>query len=206
MLNFLDVVILDAFTTTRLTPLFIPKLWPEPQCSMMRRKTKKTRGGSELSPFLNLTPCEWNPIFATRRENIKYATENKPYIEDRVEDDNVVRCFMKSSIESDACLPRADKVEDYCFGATLEALQAEKGKVGEPVAWLDERSSAGGGRAGTTIPRAIDSTPPLSGVKETGKLPRILKPPPPDFPTSHLQAKGQRVNTDVLNFTLALPH
>jgi hypothetical protein len=113
---------------------------------MLPRKRKQTGAlrGSELSPFLNLTPYEWNPIFATRRQNINYANENKPYIQDPVADENVVRCFMKSSIESDACLPRADKVEDYCFGATLEALQAEKGDVGEPIAWLDERSSAGG--------------------------------------------------------------
>lgn len=51
---------------------------------------------------------------------------------------------MKDGDESDACLPRADKVEKYCFGASLEALQAEKGDVGGPIAWLDERSCAGG--------------------------------------------------------------
>jgi hypothetical protein len=74
---------------------------------------------------------------------MKYATENEPYIEGREGDENVVRCFMTSSIESDACLPRADKVE-FCCGATLEALKAEKGEFGEPIAWLDERSSVGG--------------------------------------------------------------
>ncbi|KAE9375126.1 hypothetical protein N431DRAFT_402425 [Stipitochalara longipes BDJ] len=51
---------------------------------------------------------------------------------------------MKGKDESDACLPRADKVEEYCFGATLKALQTEKGEVGGPIAWLDERSSAEG--------------------------------------------------------------
>ena len=81
----------------------------------MPQKRKHIGGRSELSPFLNLTPCEWNPIFATRRQNIKYAIENKPYIEGLAADESVVRYFMKSLIESDACLPRADKVEDYRF-------------------------------------------------------------------------------------------
>jgi hypothetical protein len=60
-------------------------------------------------------------------------------------EDSVIRCFMKSPDESDACLHRVDKVEDFCFGATLEALQAEKGEASKRlVAWLDERSSAVG--------------------------------------------------------------
>jgi hypothetical protein len=112
--------------------------------SMMPRRRKQNGGGSGPSPFLNLTPCEWNPIFATRREDVKYDVENEPLIESRDAEDGVVRCFMKSYDESDACLPRADKVEEFCFGATLAALQVEKGEVGEPIAWLDERSSAGG--------------------------------------------------------------
>jgi hypothetical protein len=52
---------------------------------------------------------------------------------------------MKSDDESDACLPRADKVEEFCFGATLEDLQAEKGEASKRlIAWLDERMSAMG--------------------------------------------------------------
>ncbi|KAN0112261.1 hypothetical protein V8E51_005212 [Hyaloscypha variabilis] len=51
---------------------------------------------------------------------------------------------MKGKDESDACLPRADKVEEYCFGATLKELQEGKRDVGGPIAWLDERSSAEG--------------------------------------------------------------
>jgi hypothetical protein len=62
----------------------------------------------------------------------------------REPEDGVVRRFMKNFDESDTCLFRADKVEQFCFGATLEALQAEKGEISEPIAWLDERSSAGG--------------------------------------------------------------
>jgi hypothetical protein len=107
----------------------------------MLRNRKPTGTGSKPSPFLNLTPREWNPIFTTRRKDILYADENKPWIEGLDLEDGVVRCFMKSYDESDACLPRVDKVEQYCFGATLEALKAEKGEIGEPIAWLDERRS-----------------------------------------------------------------
>jgi hypothetical protein len=114
----------------------------------MMRERKSAGAVSDHSPFRNLTPLEWNPIFATRREDVTYALENKPLIEGRdleESEDGVVRFFMKSKDESDACLPRAEKVEEYCFGATtLEALQAEKGEVGGPNSWLDERSSAGG--------------------------------------------------------------
>jgi len=112
--------------------------------SMIPRQGKPTGRGLEPSPFLNLRPPEWNPIFATRRENIQYAVENEPLIESRGLEDDVVRGFMKGVDESDACLPRADKVEQYCFGASLGMLQAEKGDVGGPIALLDERSSAGG--------------------------------------------------------------
>lgn len=84
-------------------------------------------------------------MFATRRTNIQYGVENETCIETRgLPKDDIVRGFMKDGDESDACLPRADKVEQYCFGASLEALQAEKADVGGPVAWLDERSCAGG--------------------------------------------------------------
>ena len=126
-------------------------------------KVKEDGGGSESvqasSPFLNLIPYEWNPKFATRRE-LDYSIENKPYIEARAElgvednvetraepgeEEGVVRAFMRGPDESDVCLPQADKVEAFCFGASLESLRAEKGKVSEPlVAWVDERSFAGG--------------------------------------------------------------
>jgi hypothetical protein len=57
-----------------------------------------------------------------------------------VEGESVVRAFMRGSDESDVCLPQADKVEAFCFGANLESPRAEKGKVSEAlIAWLDER-------------------------------------------------------------------
>ena len=112
-----------------------------------------------------LIHSEWNAEFASRRD-LNYSIENKPHIEARAEigaEDNVetraepgegesvVRAFMRGPDESDICLPRADKVEAFCFGANLESLRAEKGKVSEPlIAWLDERSVAGGeGRSRT---------------------------------------------------------
>jgi hypothetical protein len=126
-------------------------------------KDKEDGGESEsaqaASPFLNPMPCEWNPKFMTRRD-LDYSTENKPYIEARAElgvednvetraelgeEESVVRTFMRGPDESDVCLPQADKVEAFCFGANLESLKVEAGKVSEtPVAWLDERSFATG--------------------------------------------------------------
>ena len=109
------------------------------------------------SPFLTLVTCEWNPKFATRREEIDCEIENKPYIEVRAElgleenvetcaepseNESLVRAFMRGRHESDV---RADRVEAFCFGADLELLQAEEGKGSETVvAWLDERSFEAG--------------------------------------------------------------
>jgi hypothetical protein len=97
------------------------------------------------NPFLNLTAREWDPILATRRDNLDYASENMPLIEGLDLDlkDGSIECFMKSSNESDTCFARVEKVREYCFSASLEALTAGKGNIGGPVAWLDERSSAG---------------------------------------------------------------
>ncbi|KAF4629532.1 hypothetical protein G7Y89_g8613 [Cudoniella acicularis] len=136
---------------------------------MYLTRTKDGRGGSESvysrRPFLNLITCEWNPQFATRGQ-INYDTENKPWIESRAElgaeddgethaepgeNENDIRAFMHGPDESDVCLPRVDRMGAFCFGASLESLQAEKleGKVRDPyVAWLDERSFATGEKKG----------------------------------------------------------
>jgi hypothetical protein len=150
--------------------------------------------------MMNLTPfCEWNREFATRRD-LNYGIENKPYIEARaelgVEDESVVRAFMRGPDESGVCLPQANKVEAFCFGANLEFLREEKGKVSEPlITWLDERSFAGEegcSRAyrGPLAARDLD--------RELKKPVRclILTPTPPPF------SKGHRSSCD---FTLALP-
>jgi len=126
----------------------------------MMRKRNPGRAGPGHSPFQNLAPAEWNSIFEARRDDVDYAIENKPLIAERDLEDGVVRCFMKSKEESDACLPRPEKVEAYCRGATLDALQEEKVDVGGPNAWLDERSSAGGkeqarGYRGLLTPRSL---------------------------------------------------
>jgi len=68
---------------------------------------------------------------------------------------------MQNPDESDACLPQADKVEAYCFGASLERLRAEEGKASQlPVAYLDERSSVGGGAPGRSRPYRMPLTSP----------------------------------------------
>ena len=116
-----------------------------------RRKERiRDDGGSGSaqapSPSLNLIRCEWNPDFATRRD-LDRSVENNPYIETIAGlgvEENVVRIFMGGSNDA-VCLPQADKVEAYCFGANLESLQAEVGEVSEPlVALVDERSYAEG--------------------------------------------------------------
>jgi hypothetical protein len=112
----------------------------------VHRGPKQKRSIQASNPFLNLISCEWNPEFATRRD-LDYSAENEPYIEWRAQfgEENVIRAFMLGPDESDVCLPQADKVEAFCFGANLESLRAGKEKVSEPlVAWLDERSFAGG--------------------------------------------------------------
>jgi hypothetical protein len=162
-------------------------------------KVKEDGGESEsaqaASPFLNLMPYKWNPEFATRRD-LNYSIENKPYIEARAElgaednvetraepgeEESIVRAFMRGPDESDACLPQADKVEAFCFGANLETLRAEREKVSEPlVAWLDERRFA----AGKGLPRTYRG--PLTArdlYKELKKPVRYLSDPGgPHFP------------------------
>jgi len=113
------------------------------------------------SSFLTLIPSEWDPIFETLRQNLDYRTENTPLIETRGVDENVVRTFMHDLEESDACLPQADKVEAYCFGANLELLRAEEGKASQiPVAYLDERSLVEGGGPGRSRPYRLPLTSP----------------------------------------------
>jgi hypothetical protein len=94
---------------------------------------KQASGRPDPSLFQKLSTLEWNPIFATCREDVQYSAENEPLIESRDLGEGVVRCFMKGKDESDACLPRADKVEEYCFGATLKELQEGKRDIGGPV-------------------------------------------------------------------------
>lgn len=110
--------------------------------SMLPQRYRPTVQGQISSPFLNLTKlCEWNSTFGTRREDVSYK-ENEALVDRFPDDESMIRLFMKSYDESDACPPRADKVENFCFGATLEALQEQVG--GLEAALLDDRGSAGG--------------------------------------------------------------
>ena len=113
------------------------------------------------SPFLTLIPGQWNPIFETLRQDLDYRTENTPLIETRGVDESVAHTFMHDFDESDVCLPQADKVEAYCFGANLERLRAEEGKASQlPVAYLDERSFVEGGGPGRSRPYRMPLTSP----------------------------------------------
>lgn len=88
----------------------------------------------------SLTSCGWDEVFATRRPDLDYNLENKPYIGVRELDENVVRTFMQHPDESNVCSPQVDLVEAYCIGASLEALEADAGEASEPlVGFLDER-------------------------------------------------------------------
>ena len=175
----------------------------------MFRQKKQNGGGSEPSHFLNLTPCEWNPIFATRRQDVNYAIENEPFIEGREVEDSIVRCFMKSYDESDACLPRADSVEEFCFGASLGALQAKKGEASERfVAWLDERSSAAGKEEARAYRGPLSAQRLCQELKRPVRMAEFELPPlssnlpPPHSPTSRsLQVKGQRIKANVELYT-----
>jgi hypothetical protein len=144
----------------------------------------------------NLTPFEWNPEFATRRD-LDYSIENKPYIEARaelgVEDESVVRAFMRGPDGSDDCLHQVDMIEAFCFGANLESLRAEKRKVSElPNTWLDERSFAGGGGRSRTY----------RGPLTARDLYKELKKPVRCLPLTPISKGSFEAYCD---FTLALP-
>lgn len=95
----------------------------------------------------------WDRRFEERRYVIDYSIENRPFVDiiadlkdaepaARASDlagDSFVRVFMKSERESDACLPRADRVETVCFGADVRQLVEGKGSL-ETIALLDEGS------------------------------------------------------------------
>ena len=101
----------------------------------------------------------WDPVFETRRD-IDLLGETTPLIDilavlkeaDLAETatdlagESFVRVFMKGSLDSDACLPRADRVEALCFGASVRLLLEEKGLGNRKlVALVDERSFSDGG-------------------------------------------------------------
>jgi hypothetical protein len=109
------------------------------------------------------SPRGWGSDFATRRD-LDYETENTPYVElfaklgpenpsDPGDDEGVVRTFMEGPDESGVCTPRADKLEAFCAGKSLQSLRTEKWKGNKPlpqVALLHERSFKDGtGRSRT---------------------------------------------------------
>ncbi|KAH9210687.1 hypothetical protein DL95DRAFT_465582 [Leptodontidium sp. 2 PMI_412] len=120
---------------------------------MQLANNRGPKSTQSTSLFLNLTPSEWNPKFATRQPDLDYRMENKTYIETGGVDEDVVRTFMQDPDESDVCSPQADLVEAYCVGASLEALEAEEGEASELlVAYLDDREFIDGGGPGRQRP------------------------------------------------------
>lgn len=137
-----------------LTPLSFPGFCQyslPPTClelhpiTMHRANSQGYRFVQPTTASLTLIPDEWNPIFETDRQDLEYLTENKPLIEGREIDESIVRTFMQGPDDSDICHPQADKVEAYCFGASLDCLRKGGESTLRPNAYLDERSFLGGG-------------------------------------------------------------
>ena len=166
----------------------------------MANSRGEPRPAQRTNSLLNLTPCEWNREFATRRPDLDYSRENIPYITTRGLDENVVRTFMQDPDESDVCSPQTDMVEAYCVGASLEALRADKGEASEPlVAYLDEREFEEGGGPGRQRPYREPFT--------ARNLYRELKKPVSFLSLSHICnfAFEKTVKAHAWDFTLALP-
>ncbi|KIY01980.1 uncharacterized protein Z520_02118 [Fonsecaea multimorphosa CBS 102226] len=124
-----------------------------------RRKAKQRRvsGGRDEDPAqplhyaLPTPPLENFPIIFQQRRNIQLGVENKSHVTGRAESgeddiDDVVRIFMREPEESEGCLPRADKVEEFCFGMSTDALRkAHCNPDGtlRRIAWLDDRNLDG---------------------------------------------------------------
>ncbi|OQV04501.1 hypothetical protein CLAIMM_09370 [Cladophialophora immunda] len=126
---------------------------------MGKRKPKHRRvsGGrdeSQAQPLRYALPAQalknWPKIFRQRR-NIQLGVENKSHVTGRAESgeddiDKVVRIFMREPEESPGCLPRADRVEEFCFGmstASLFEAQFNPDGTRRLIAWLDDRNLEG---------------------------------------------------------------
>ncbi|EXJ68617.1 uncharacterized protein A1O5_08411 [Cladophialophora psammophila CBS 110553] len=92
----------------------------------------------------------WPEIFRKRR-NIYLRVENKSHVEGRAESgeleiNDVIRIFMREPEESLGFLPRADRVEEFCFGMSIDSLRKAKYKQDGSlrlIAWLDDRNLQG---------------------------------------------------------------
>ncbi|OAP65069.1 hypothetical protein AYL99_01041 [Fonsecaea erecta] len=126
---------------------------------MGKRKTKQRRvshgrdenQAEQAEPLRDAPPApaleNWPTIFQQRR-NIQLGVENKSHVAVRAElgedeTDDMVRIFMREPEESEGCLPRADRVEEFCFGMNTDRLQkAHPNPDGtlRRIAWLDDRN------------------------------------------------------------------
>lgn len=109
----------------------------------------------------------WDTVFQERRE-VDLTIEDTPCINvlARLEKgepgtatndvglDNPIRQFMKSPDESDACMPRADRVEAVCAGADIRQLMDAAGPGNQnTVALIDERTFTEGDESVSRTPR-----------------------------------------------------
>ena len=121
---------------------------PRPFAAAMNRANNQGRGqsfraGGRGRSLPVLAIAEWDPIFETHRDDVNYNIENTPYVETRKEGESFIRTFMQDPDESDVCLPRADKIEAYCSGTSLECLISDDGEMSKdsqiPIVLLDDR-------------------------------------------------------------------
>ena len=123
---------------------------------MSETRTGRRSGQESVPPSVesHQGSAGWNPIFLTHRK-LDFSGETKPLIDilcalkdaepaetaSDLAGESFVRAFMKTSLDSDACLPRAERVETLCFGASVRLLLEEKGLGNQKlVALVDERS------------------------------------------------------------------
>lgn len=120
-----------------------------------RHETSSNSIKLTTSPFRDARG--WDPAFSEHRSLI-LSTENKPYIDTKAEilelsnaetasdlgGESFVRVFMQDTRDSTICLPRADRVDAICRGASLNILLEAKGDGNqEHVALLSERGFVG---------------------------------------------------------------
>ncbi|KAH0847219.1 hypothetical protein AYO21_02607 [Fonsecaea monophora] len=116
----------------------------------LQQKEFGDRGQSDIKPLRYALPIKalrsWPKIFR-RRRNIQLGVENKSHVTGRAESgedeiDDMIRIFMREPEESLGCLPRADRIEEFCFEMSIDSLRKADVKQDETrvIAWLDDRN------------------------------------------------------------------
>jgi hypothetical protein len=116
------------------------------------RKAAEGRNHSSTSPRAKATTLvlenpsifKWQSSYTQRQviQKVEHSLAEVEYDESLMEEE-IIHSLLRHDIGSDIS-PEADAVEDFCRGASLAALQAEKGAGITPVALFDQRSSDNG--------------------------------------------------------------